>query len=46
MDIFDLLLGNTGRALQVLFHLGFLPSEVEQYQQFRVKNGDAGEKFI
>ena len=52
MTVFDLLIGNTGRALQLVFQLGFLPVEEnfleltdEQYRQFSAEVGGVDEKL-
>ena len=52
MNVFDLLIGNTGQALQLVFQLGFLPVEEnfleltdEQYRQFSAEVGGVDEKL-
>ena len=52
MNVFDLLIGNTGQALQLVFLLGFLPVEEnfleltdEQYRQFSAEVGGVDEKL-
>ena len=52
MIVFDLLIGNTGQALQLVFQLGFLPVEEnfleltdEQYRQFSAEVGGVDEKL-
>lgn len=53
MDVFDLLFGLEGQALQSIFQLGFIPQEEdfleltdEQYRQFRLKEGECDEKIL
>lgn len=53
MDVFDLLFGLGGQALQAIFQLGFIPQEKdfleltdEQYRLFRLKEGECDEKSL
>lgn len=53
MDVFDLLFGLGGQALQSIFQLGFIPQEddfleltEELYRQFRLKEGECDEKIF
>lgn len=53
MNVFDLLIGNTGQALQLVFQLGFLPVEEnfleltdEQYRQFSAEVEALMKNFI
>ena len=53
MDVFDLLFGLGGQALQAIFQLGFIPQEKdfleltdEQYRLFRLKEGECDEKIF
>lgn len=53
MDIFDLLFGWGGQAMQLTFQYGFIPKEEdfleltdEQYLQFHIKMGECNEKIF